>query len=824
MLTTLNTYEGVPIGGNNFEDLFSYFRTFIGANFSFSVQALSNNGGYFANDVAFGYTLKGSGGNEANFFSPTVAEVGSLFGRYNNEYYKFDVYNAATSEPQVHEWTLLPENIDNIGTTSFLFENTSVTARKLPYRPVAGSGNTYTYGYHDIRFNGSPQGTNYTLAYPSPQSLSGAFNTQSLTISKITMGAEYPRPVLNERYDSTGLTESYTWGSATSTDLTNPATYNSRLAFPHTNFSIDFGGHIILYRPSRSLYVYVPQDTSSGSSVASGTYKVVDYSRGIIELNLTSTQLNQLIDPSESFTAATVPFNVISAEQLQEEHVSGATNYYSKYGTLYDGDDTSVLLVEYLFDGQNHTIIEIPSSNYISTSGDLLFQDATQQYSDGIILAIKYNGIPNLKALDAAQTTRYEPDVFSLFYSVGLLNSTASTSSIRAIVEQNDDSWYNRDVLNADYYPVNRTISTYYSFVTTPEVANGLSSLTSFNPDFGFKIVDTIGLKSLNDVPTTWTNHDTIAYNSTTTNFDAVPLTLAGLFDTVIAGPSVNQIIAFDGTNWVNTAITGTPGLGYTPVNKAGDSGLGKLSYSVSVVSGDSQYTLVNKSYSEDFSNNAVATHNAQTNVHGATSAPTASRIIIRDSSGQAKVNSPNQSSGAYNSTYASFIANQEWVYKYVNNQPAGGITTGFTTTHRSPNYDVGVFTGSSFTTSSGSYNVLTDTYSIRTQIVEERWWTEITPYGNSNYGYTNHLLLRYQWAAYPPNGWIHVLYTRYFDHYAKFIGHAGVPISTGWQHAIDAAKVSLSGQQVNTQDAYLYFWNNSVVQAGYVWLHFVGA
>jgi len=855
MLTTLKTYEGVPIGGNNFEDLLSYIRSFLGANFSFSTSALQNNGGYFSDD-AFVYTAKGN----AWVFTPSVKSVGNLFGRYNNEYYQFNVDNATTLEPQVYKWTILPTAVDDGSSTtaSFSYSNISTSIRKLPYRPVKGSGSTFSYGYHDVRFNGIPQtlNTNYTFTYVSPNTVYD-FQTQKLYVPKLTLGAEYPDPILNDRYDTTGLNEAYTFDTLLSD-------YNNTLTFAHTNFSLDFGGHILLYRPSQGLYAYIPQDTSSGATVSAGTYKVTDYSRGIIELNLSATQLNTLITAAEStagtYTYNTVPFNVISAEQLQEESTSGSVNYYSRYGAIYDGDVASALFVEYLFDGQNHIITTIPPTNYNSTSGSLLFQDTTQQYSDGVILAIKYNGTPSVQELTKSQTTRYEPDVFTLYYSIGILTSQVTSSSdIRAMIEQNYDSWYNRDVLDANYYPVSRGTSTYYSFITASEVfvpptnldpdgnflnvaantgspstvttgteavnvttgtgavsnlgtvnvitltqkttadiinashtitvnvtpgvplnismyvnstlanavrsqvvltvdsvtyylqADGktwsttawewlvptgtlgvwnristatdpvpsgttatalfqamyrntanftfkftarqitegatlypyqgtitstgaLSTLTSFDPNYAFKIVDTIGLKDLNDVPTAWNNQDTLVYNSSTTSFDATPFTLSSLFDTTITTPLQDEVLTYNSSTstWENKSSVTS--LGYVPVNKAGDTGIGKLSYTASVVSGDTSLTIANKGYTDTFANNAVSAHNALTNVHGATTVSTASRIIIRDSAAYARLHSPSQSSGIYNSGNADYIANQEWVSKFVTAQQSSSL------------------------------------------------------------------------------------------------------------------------------------------------------
>lgn len=702
MLTHLKTYEGVPIGRNNFEDFMGYIRGFLGANFGFSTNALVNDGGFFAGDN-FTYIEKGGPGNTETgvFFTPADSsyDPGNLFGKgtNTNEYFRFDVLSVAAAEPQVYTWELLPTDTKT-ASSPFTFSNTSFADKQLPYRPMyAKTTSAYDYGYAGIRFNGIPQNSaDYSLVYTP----GAGFAQQSLSISKLTLGAEYIDPVLNDRFSEEITYNSTTYSTVdpangiTWTLLTDTTVLNSRVKFPHTNFSIDFGGHILLWRQvgGSHYYAYIPQDTSSGNTVKTGYYKVVDYSSGEIELNISISQLNQLLDPADSWTTDQqkkdgLQFIIVSAEQLEEVATSASTtNYYSRYGDIYDGNDAQVQLLQYLFDGQNNIIQEIPSVLYSSVAGNLLLQDSTQQYSDGVVLALTYKATPDKAKMVTSQFNRYRPDTLQLYYSSGIRKDTlpnpadSTHADIRAMVEQNPTSWYNRDVLDADYYPVNRGIDTSIVYLTTTETGSAdFTGIVTFDPNQAFKIVDTIGLKDLNDVmgtdgttafSTMVANNNTsldntiLKYDYASQDFVAVAHVLNEINDVNTSGAINNYVLTYDSgtTSWKPKAVAGTGSIiGYTPLARTGGTAPGdytlgsgqRLFYSTSMpYSGTyGNNTLTTKQYADE----GVANHNSQSNVHNATSAATGGRIIIRDSNGRASVANPSS-----DSTYE--LATAHWV------------------------------------------------------------------------------------------------------------------------------------------------------------------
>jgi hypothetical protein len=542
MITKLNTYEGVPIGGNNFEEFLEYVRGFLAANFGFSTNAVNNQGGFFRDDN-FDYVDFGSGeggGTSTYFFGPVSKDSGSLFGRYGNEFYRFEVLNPSVA-PNINEWELLLTNSEEPST--IVFTNGGVLSRRLPYRPIYKTSNLdYRFGYQEVRLNGVPQpltGGTYSFSY-GPLS---TFSSQSVTLTKIFLGAEHPSPVLNNTYTSafTTAVAGQTTG-VTRGELSNVNSFDSKVRFEYTNFSIDFGGHILLMRQvgSEFKYSYIPQDFSSGAGVAPGHYKVVEFSKGIISLNINNQVLAPLRQNSgEPFD--NVNFTIISAEQLLEQKNSNSTTYHTKYGSVYDGSISNVRLIEYVFDGSNHVIQTIPQTSYVSIPGSVLLQDVSRQFADSVVLAISYRGNPVSSTLQSAQTTRYRPDVIKLYYHSAIIDTVSD--DVKAIVEINENSWYNRDVMDAEYFPVNRTESANYALITNTEaIAFASAGIETFEPSFGFQIVDTIDLENLGDIGSL-DEGDVLMYVGS--GFEGVPFTLSGLTDTVIGIPTNNQVLAY---------------------------------------------------------------------------------------------------------------------------------------------------------------------------------------------------------------------------------------------------------------------------------------
>lgn len=633
MITKLNTYEGVPIGGSNFSDFMDYIRGFLGANFGFSTNALTNEGGFFDADNFLYDTRTGAGGNEAVFFTPVGKEEGNFFGRLDTEYFRFNVLtNDGAVEPQVYKWTTLATENSSGNTQTIAFENLSIAERQLPYRPLYKDFfDDYAYGYLDIRFNGIFQESDkYSIVYPY-DGLN--FSGQSVTFSLLRLGAESPLPIKDGRYDGNFIDPQ----NSTITRAYFRNNYDSTLTFEHTNFSLDFGAHVILWRSvsGSNKFSYIPQDLSSSEDVASGTFKVLDYSKGIIKLNITNAQLQTLVFDGETFTDldTELNFTVISAEQLKEENVGGVQYYYTRYGNVYNGESQDAILAEYIFDGNNNIVREIPQSDYFSGIGDLLLQDVNGRYTDGVVLGIKYYAIPNSEELEKVQRNRYKPDTFQFYFHLGLVKSAAvPNTEVRCFLEQNPSSWYNRDVLDSEYFPVNRTNETYHTFLTANEAGN-VGFVGTFDPNQAFKIVDTIGLADLNDIGSVGPNQ-ILLRNALGTDFIGSDYTLSALLDTNITSPVANNLLRYSGGMWINS----TRPLALQDIE-------GNITYSSAISSALGSSTpanvLVSKGYVDSVAGGVggdISFHVNATDVHDARSTATASRIIIRDTNARAQV------------------------------------------------------------------------------------------------------------------------------------------------------------------------------------------
>lgn len=646
MIVKLNTYEGVPIGGSNFSDFLSYVRGFLGANFGFSVNALDNQGGYFEDD-AFVYTwYPATGGNEAVFFVPSDKEIGSLFGKKDGEFFRFEVKNASVEAPQSYKWTVLLTDHSESESTRLLYENNlSPAVKQLPYRPLRlVDGSYYSHGYHDVRVNGIPQNlgsgdVSFFYSTTSPD-----YARQEFSLNQLTLGAEHPEPMLNGRYDPSFVDpENGISKSVFSSE------HDSTLSFEHTNFSLDFGAHILLWRKvgSSNKFAYVPQDLGSSSQILPGHFKVLDFARGTIKLNISSSQLNSLLLDGESVSDVNtdITFVVVSAEHLKEESLGGVGHYYTRYGKIYSGDSSGVLLAEYIFDGVQNLVRQIPESDYFSSIGDLLLQDTNRRYDDGVILGIRYKAIPISGELEKSQLTRYRPDTVQFYYSSGIIKqSSIPNNTVRCIIETNPSSWYNRDVLDAEYFPVNRTVEAYYSLIFSYE--EGMFE-ESFNPDSPFKIVDTVGLEDLNDVSGISTG-DVVYYDGS--SFVGRGFRLENLLDVQSGTPSNNSLLQYrtspSPAQWRHRTLTQV---------LSGESISAAINYTTAVSNGLSSAaatTLVSKGYVDGLMGTTggdLQSHISATDVHGSRpnlslinddilTSPALNRIIRRDSLGRAQV------------------------------------------------------------------------------------------------------------------------------------------------------------------------------------------
>lgn len=708
MLTQINTYEGVPVGSKNIEEFFDYIREFLGANFDFSTDLATGNGGYFSKDD-FNFVLKGdpaSNTTSATFFQPSVEPDANIFGRFDNEYYKFKTLGPISSDPKVYSWELLPtQNSASESSNVYIFENTDFSNRTLPYNPVgyvpsnevatftnlttpyaAQQDGVYTVAVtvtnsdaqqYDITLNGVDLGiveeyaggnvtdvfvfnvtgvtasdniglnnnvgvTNVTVSYRATvfpgysavtyngitqvrstgyqnivSTTPNEFRTQSLNFTRLFYGAESPVPVDQfEKFNKNVLYGSNEANGISFNDLSS--LFNDELSFPYTNFTL--GAHIVLVRENDSgekNYVYMSKDPSNVGSLTSGTYRVLDSSEGTIQLNVSEPQLDSLTFNDESFTnladkQENIRFFVVSAEQLLVDRRNDITNYRSRYGRVYTGQDS---LVELLSIEQAGEVITVNStfSNVVTSEGDNLLRDTIQEYENATVLALRYPAVPNISEYTRVQNTRFVPDTFQLYFTAGIPGAPNQTN-VRAFVEQNNSSWYNQAASDGSFNPVNRSVSTYISYALESELSG--SSIEFFNPTNVFSISDLITLEGLGDVKnvnggSTFGGADDqtiLKYNSNSNGgeFIATDHVLNTLNDVSLLSPTVNQVLAFNGTSWVSRNVAGSTGtLGFTPLDKSGDtvSGSGRLEYSSPMAydnNFDSANTLATKQYIDE--------------------------------------------------------------------------------------------------------------------------------------------------------------------------------------------------------------------------------
>jgi len=710
MLTKINTYEGVPVGSQNFEEFFDYVRDFLSANFNFSTYLSQELGGYFPRD-SFTYVRKGSTTQNTWFFTPSTSTA-NLYGSKNNEFYQFEILGDKTKAPQVYSWEVLPtkSSLSN-NASSYQFVNTDLNDNKvLPYNPTfyipsreISTSNVYTAqnsGSYFITFTATDAGSdsasaniiidvdgsdeiigsvsdgatkdfykvvdnisagnvisleastgdvtfsNIRIEYqanvkpgynyvsysgiyqsqivPSFSNPGSGFSEQTVTIPSLKLGAESPKPVTSTGrfYRDLAYGENSALG-INANELTSE--FNNQLEFKYTNFSL--GAFIILKRVvnSNTYYVYVPEDTKTSGAVTSGTYRVIDSSIGKVEFNLSETQLDALTGTSESFNSLAdkqkqIRFFIVSAEQLLTDRRENITYYRSRHGEIYNGNLDDVELLSLTPVGNTLSVNTI-TENIISFSGSALFQDLTGSFDSSIVVALNYTGVPNLSEYTKVQETSYVPDVFEFYYHAGIsANNPNTSSSVKAFVEENESSWYNKKSLDGSFTPVNRGVSHYISFITGSEASSSaFFNETVFDPKTIFSVADVLNLKDLGDVRSedgdeTFTIDDDgniLLYNSSENKFESKPFTLGGLTDVDTLGVTNNQVIAYNSNNgtWQVRKVDGATGiLGYDPV-RIGFPINGRLAYSTSVGSigdTDSQLALANKGYVESYVNNAV--------------------------------------------------------------------------------------------------------------------------------------------------------------------------------------------------------------------------
>jgi len=502
--------------------------------------------------------------------------------------------------------------------------NTTGIINQIKIKPVDSVSQGYTY----VSYNGVHQEKNVDYQ-PVIDSDTSNFRTQTLTIPRVIHGAESPKPLdENGRFFRDVI---YGDESALGINLNElSSVFNNELEFNFTNFSL--GGYIFLLRENSSTgernFVYLTPDMSYSEETSLGKYKVKDFPSGKIHLNISETQLDKLVFANEDFSdfddkKQNLRFFIISAEQLLVDSRERITNYRTRYGNVYTGQQDLVDVIELRSIGETFEI-NTEVSGVISSSGDNILRDETKQYENSVLLAIKYPAVPSLSEYKRIQNNRYTPDVFHLYYSPGISINPNSLNSVKGFIEQNDSSWYNKSFSDGSFYPVSRAVKTYLSFTTDEEISGSdFSSVITFDPTTVFSISDLLTLKQIGDVESIdgdsvfdgFDDQTILKYDSALEKFISTKYDLSSINDVNVSSATNNQVLTYNLTSGVWTAknVGGANGaLGYTPLNKAGDiiSGSGgnpsnRLEYSLPMsyqdgLNNEPDRTLVTKQYVDE--------------------------------------------------------------------------------------------------------------------------------------------------------------------------------------------------------------------------------
>ena len=458
-------------------------------------------------------------GSASGIFSPSKSK-GIIFSKSNDRYFSEEIpyirtstvpfgytgdlrYKACEDVP-VLEWQTVGtgyNQADFVATGNFVYRKNIPTA---PYRLIkevsGGDFINYTYkidtGVMDLRYNGVPQtGTNsndlrfYTAAQASKdryESKSGYIydvGGNKVTLNTLTLGAEYPHPLYLGKYKF-GTVEGQIL-SDWKANFGDSSGYIN-LLFPYSNFG-SFSAHIILRREADDYlegggiistvetpsYVYVKEDSTSGTSVREGCFKIMDRGRGIIRLNLSTTTLAGLSKNTLDVPDA-IRFSILSPEQLLESKGDdGIRRFKSRYGKVFTGSyiDTELVTVFYDYKTTGFEVNRITEGISSDTNTDVLYIDRNANIKN-IVLAIKY---PGATIFDAdSQKNKYIPDILSMFY-IPVTPYTPDISQIEGFVEINQTSWYNQDVINREYKPVSRADVTFVGLKKKGMYTNVLS-------------------------------------------------------------------------------------------------------------------------------------------------------------------------------------------------------------------------------------------------------------------------------------------------------------------------------------------------------------
>jgi len=476
---------------------------------------------------------------------------GTIFGKLGKRYFTEDIpyirspgtpygttEEQAIEDMRVYSWETIATGFDAdeyLGTRKLVYK---VNIPLNPFRVVkeynkAVEAPTYKIeqGVMDLRYNGIPQpqlnSNDMRLYTPIIESVSryarnaytvgtnGASNKLVLE-DKLIFGAEHPHPMSKGKFRY-GTVE----GLNKSGWLDNFGVSNNKyieVRFPFANFTTE-QAHIILRRssdmyydsrngiPTRTdpKYVHLQEDSSGGSEVQDGFFKVMDRAKGIIRINASQTLLLSYLRNSSQESISDIRFTILCPEQLLESYEEDSTiRYRTRYGKVFTGSylDTELVSVSYEPATGRFDVNRITEGINNEDGTDVIYVDRTAAVKT-VLLAIRYPA--KVKIESEPQRLKYIPDTLSMFYvaAVPLSNSTtpgsvANVNDIVTFVETNKYSWYNQDVKNREYRPVSRAERAYVSLASTLGVigngaldgsglgGNKLPTLNPLNPIFRY--------------------------------------------------------------------------------------------------------------------------------------------------------------------------------------------------------------------------------------------------------------------------------------------------------------------------------------------------
>lgn len=463
MITKFNFYDGVPVGVREFQEFFDNIKRSANAALMFAFfesneEVIRNTTGGYLEDAPV--VIKGfeTGSTAKAYVLSGVNAFGTLFikGKSYFDTYEIPLVEKVEDIP-TYTWDLLATHGDSRTDGKLYYEPLPNNEVEIPVRVIRpGMNGLVEKGLTEIRYNGIPQETDSIATYDLDDRLT------SLVFPKITLGAEYPHPLLGKKYIKTNTHHTLEFYRTNFNSNKQMGYFD--LMFPFSNFIIE-GAIIILRRVTPGgvkLYQNVQEDVTPGRQVKANRFKVIDRARGIVRFNLTKDYLSNL-KVSSNEADNEVDFEIICPEILMEEVSNNVVYYRSRYGGIsYAASDNSEIL-RYV-DGGNRLEL-IPTQKLNTSSNDvILYEKKTRTPST--ILAVRYMSDPVVSG--AKQSNKYLPDIITLFFSNGII--TSEPEEVLGVMAINKTSWYNWDASKAEYTPINRLERANVGLISTKDL------------------------------------------------------------------------------------------------------------------------------------------------------------------------------------------------------------------------------------------------------------------------------------------------------------------------------------------------------------------